>query len=69
VSLKVYSVLGKEVAVLVNAHQEAGTYTVSFSAAGGSSSSKRGQHLASGVYFYRLETGLFVSTKKLVIIK
>jgi hypothetical protein len=59
VSLKVYNVLGLEVATLVNGPQEAGSYTVPFNAQG----------LASGVYFYRLQTGSFVSTKKLILMK
>ena len=63
VSLKVYNILGVEVATLVNGHQEAGSYTVQFGI------SKGIQSLSSGVYFYRLETGFFVSTRKLVLIK
>ncbi len=62
VTLKVYDVLGKEVATLVNGRQEAGSYTVPFSATGGST-------LASGVYIYRLNAGSFISTKKLVLMK
>ncbi len=62
VSLKVYNLLGQEVATLVNGRQEAGSYTVQFSANGGST-------FASGVYFYRLEAGSFVSTKKLILMK
>jgi len=63
VSLKVYNVLGREVATLVNGHQEVGSYTVPF----GINSGTLG--LSSGVYFYRLEAGSFVSTKKLMLIK
>jgi len=63
VSLKVYNVLGLEVATLVNGRQEAGSYTVPFNANKGALS------LSSGVYFYRLETGSFVSTKKLILMK
>ena len=50
VSLKVYNILGAEVATLVSSRQEAGSYTVPFSAIGGSAPT-----FASGVYFYRLE--------------
>jgi uncharacterized delta-60 repeat protein len=64
VSLKVYNVLGVEVATLVNGRQEAGSYTVPFSAIGGNTST-----FASGVYFYRLEAGSFVSTNKFVLMK
>ncbi|MEX2117276.1 MAG: ice-binding family protein [Bacteroidota bacterium] len=63
VSLKVYNVLGREVATLVNGRQEAGSYTVAFNANKGTSS------LSSGVYFYRLEAGSFISTKKLILMK
>ena len=63
VSLKVYNVLGDEVATLVNGHQEAGSYAVPFNTSNGMLS------LSSGVYFYRLETGSFVSVKKLILMK
>jgi hypothetical protein len=63
VSLKVYNVLGSEVATLVNDRQEAGSYTVSFNA------DKATLGLPSGVYIYRLKAGSFVSTKKLVLMK
>ncbi len=69
VSLKVYNLLGNEVATLVNGRQEAGSYSVPFSAIGGSVSGGNGSSLASGVYFYRLEAGSFVSVKKLVLMK
>jgi hypothetical protein len=63
VSLKVYDVLGREVATLVNGRQEAGSYTVPFN------TNKGTLGLSSGVYFYRLEAGSFVSTKKLILMK
>ncbi len=59
VSLKVYDMIGSEVAVLVNNNQEAGSYAVQFNAAS----------LSSGVYFYRLESGSSVSTKKFILMK
>ncbi len=59
VSLKVYDVLGREVATLVNGRQEAGRYSVSFNAAS----------FASGVYFYRLQAGQFVQTRKMMLVK
>jgi hypothetical protein len=59
VSLKVYDVLGKEVMTLVNGRQEAGDYNVSLNAAS----------LSSGVYFYRLQSGNFVQTKKMMLVK
>ncbi len=63
VSLKVYNVLGLEVATLVNGRQEAGSYTVPFN------TSEAKLNLSSGVYFYRLQAGSFVSTKKLILLK
>ena len=62
--VKVYDVLGREVVTLVNEVKEPGTYTVEFSAKGGD-----GSNLASGVYFYRLQAGSFVETKKLLLLK
>jgi hypothetical protein len=58
-SLKVFDVLGQEVAVLVNEKKDAGTYTVPFNAA----------QLPSGVYFYQLRSGSFVETKKMLMLK
>jgi len=63
VSLKIYNVLGLEVATLVNAYQDANSYTVQFN------TNEGGLSLSSGVYFYRLETRSFVSTKKLILMK
>ena len=63
VSLKIYNLLGREVATLVNARQEAGTYAVPFNVSQGTPG------IASGVYFYRLQTGSFVSVKRLVLIQ
>jgi len=59
VSLKVYDVLGREIATLVNEEKRAGSYKVEFN----------GSNLSSGVYFYRLNSGSFVSTKKMLLIK
>ena len=59
VSMKVYSLLGEEVATLVNANQPAGTHQVHFDAAG----------LPSGVYFYRLSAGSFSATRKLMLVR
>ena len=63
VSLKVYNVLGQEVATLVNSRQEAGSYTMTFN------TNKGSLNIPSGIYLYRLEAGSFVSTKKLVVLK
>jgi hypothetical protein len=59
VRLKVYNVLGKEVMTLVSGRQEAGVYNVTLNAA----------QLSSGVYFYRLQAGSFVETKKMMLVK
>jgi hypothetical protein len=59
VKLKVYNILGKEVATLVNSNQKAGEYNISFNAA----------KLASGVYFYTISAGSFNSTKKMILMK
>lgn len=59
VSLKVYDLLGREVAVLFSEHQLVGHYTVNFNA----------QHLASGTYLYKLQAGSLVETKKMTLVK
>jgi hypothetical protein len=59
VTLKIYDILGKEVATLVNEILQAGTYEVKFD----------GSTLNSGVYFYKLQTGDFVDVKKMILIK
>ena len=61
VVLKIYNVLGREIATLVNKEQTAGTYNIQFS------SDK--YHLASGVYLYELQAGNYVSVKKLLLLK
>jgi hypothetical protein len=59
VTLKIYNILGKEVMTLVNEVKNAGTFEVQFDAS----------NLSSGAYFYRLETGNFVETKKMMLMK
>jgi hypothetical protein len=59
ISLKVYNLLGQEVAILVEGKKQVGTYTVFFDGSG----------LSSGVYYYRLETNEFTNTKKLLLLK
>ncbi len=58
-TLKVYDVLGTKVATLFNGIKPAGSYEVEFDGAG----------LPSGIYFYRLQAGSFVQTKKMVLMK
>lgn len=59
VTLKVYDVLGNEVATLVNEAKPAGSYEVNFNAS----------KLSSGIYFYRLQAGTFLKTKKMILMK
>ena len=59
VSLKVYDILGHEVATLVNGVQESGVQHVQFNAS----------QLSSGLYFYTIRTGSFTATKKLLLMK
>ncbi|UCH66851.1 MAG: T9SS type A sorting domain-containing protein [Ignavibacterium sp.] len=59
VSIKVYDVLGNEIATLVNEEKPAGVYQVEFNEIG----------LPSGTYFYRLQAGAYIQTKKMLLIK
>ena len=58
-SLKVYNLIGQEVAVLINSNLAAGSYEVSFNA----------ENLSSGIYFYTLQAGKFKQTKKMLLLK
>jgi hypothetical protein len=69
VRLSVYDILGREVSVLVNERRDAGVHEVKFSARGGSASGGGGSNLASGVYFYRLQAGTYVETKRLLLLR
>ncbi len=68
VSLKVYDILGSEVATLVNEEQSAGSYNVQFTI-NNLPTGQAGLQLSSGVYFYRLQAGSFIQTKKMLLIK
>ncbi|MBZ0203576.1 MAG: T9SS type A sorting domain-containing protein [Ignavibacteria bacterium] len=59
VIVKIYDILGREVKTLVNDFQKAGYYDAKF----------EGSNYASGVYFYRIEAGEFVQSKKMVLVK
>ncbi len=59
VSLKVYDILGNEVAVLVDEEKPAGNYKIDFN----------GSNLASGIYFYTLRTNNFVQNRKMILLK
>ena len=59
VSLKVYNILGDEVATLVNEEKQTGVYNVNFDASG----------LSSGMYLYKLQAGSFLETKKMILLR
>jgi hypothetical protein len=59
VTLKVYNLLGQEIATLVNQEQKTGNYVVNFDAS----------KLASGIYIYRIQSGNFSLTKKMILLK
>jgi hypothetical protein len=59
VSLTVFNTLGQRVAILQNGEQDAGYHEVTFD----------GANLPSGVYFYRMQAGTFVETKRLLLIR
>jgi len=59
VTLKVYNLLGQEVITLLNEEQTSGVYEVTFDAA----------QLPSGIYFYSINAGDFVATKKMILLK
>jgi hypothetical protein len=59
VTLKIFNLLGEEVKTLVEEYREAGKHSVQFNAS----------QLASGIYFYRLQAGSFVETKKMILLR
>ncbi len=59
VTIKVYDVLGNEIATLVNEEKSTGSYEIKFSAKG----------LPSGIYFYQLKTSSFIQTRKMILLK
>lgn len=59
VNLKIFDVLGNEIITLIDDHKEAGIYTVQFDAS----------HLSSGLYFYKLQAGSFIETKKMILLR
>jgi len=69
VILKVYDLLGKELAVLVDEDKSAGDYEIEFSANGGSASGGNGSILPSGIYIYTLIAGTQRISKKMMLIK
>jgi len=61
ITLKIYDILGREVATLVDEYQKPGTYNYQFSIGS--------YELSSGIYFYQLQVGDFIQTKKMLIMK
>ena len=59
VSLKVYDILGNEAATLINSEKSAGNYEITWDA----------ENIPSGIYFYTLNAGSFVDTKKMILLK
>lgn len=59
VSVKIYNILGKEIATLVNEVQSAGKYSVTWNST----------NMPSGIYFYRLQAGTFTQVKKMLLLK
>jgi len=59
VTLKIYNILGEEIKTLVNEYKEAGNHTIQFNAIS----------LSSGIYFYKLQAGSFVQTKKMIVLR
>jgi len=59
VSIKIYDLLGKEIAMLMNEQKQTGEYSVQFN----------GDHVPSGMYFCRMQAGSFVSVKKMLLMK
>lgn len=59
VKINVYDITGKEVATLLNEFKNAGSYSITFN----------GSNLASGVYFYKIETGNFTEVKRMLLVK
>jgi len=64
VTLKVYDILGREVATLVNEEKPAGSYEVQFNSHSGNV-----RNLTSGIYFYKLKVGVYEETKKMILLK
>jgi hypothetical protein len=59
VTLRVYDVLGREVSTLINSEQNSGYHEVAFN----------GSKLSSGIYFFRMQAGNYISTKKMILMK
>jgi len=65
VTLKIFDILGNEVATLVDEEKQPGVYNVEF----GYAETSRDLSLPSGIYFYQLKAGSFTETKKMILAK
>jgi hypothetical protein len=65
VSLKVYDILGKEIATLLDEYKEAGRYEIKFP----NVETRHASSLPSGVYFYQLRAGDYIQTKKMILLR
>ena len=59
VTLKIFNALGEEVSTLVNEFRSTGNYEIIFDAS----------NLTSGIYFYKIQSGNFIETKKMILLK
>ena len=59
VKLKIYDVLGEEILTLVNDYKQAGDHKINFDAS----------ELSSGIYFYKLQAGVYTNIKKMILLK
>ncbi len=59
VKITIYNSAGQEIKILVNEFKNAGSYEISF----------EGSNFSSGVYFYRIEAGSFIQTRKMLLLK
>jgi len=64
VSIEVYNILGQRIRTLVNEPKKAGNYSVTWNG-----TDNNGRAVASGIYFYRMQSGKFTSTKKMIMLK
>jgi photosystem II stability/assembly factor-like uncharacterized protein len=64
VTLKIYNIMGQEATILINKYLSAGTYRVTWNG-----TDKSGRAVSSGVYFYRMQVGDYVQTKRMLLLK
>jgi hypothetical protein len=69
VKLKIYDLIGNEISTIFEGEKSAGSYEIRFSATGRSTSGRNAYSLSSGIYFYQLQAGENVQTKKMILIR